>query len=153
ARIVDITERKQAQEQIAYQAYLLENVNDAVIGSDENSIIRFWNQGAERMFGWKAEEVLGRSGREILRSELINNDREVMLKILAERGRWQGESIQYRKDGTRVIVEASSITLRDANGLITGYVSVHHDISERKQAEEELRKNAARPHALADISG
>ena len=149
----DLTQRQQAEEQIAYQAYLLENVNDAVIGSDENSIIRFWNQGAERMFGWKAGEVLGRSGREILRSELINTDLEVVLKILAERGRWKGESIQYRKDGTRVIVEASSITLRDANGRITGYVSVHRDMTEHKQAEEELRKNAARKQALADISG
>jgi len=149
----DITERKQAEEQIAYQAYLLENVNDAVIGSDENSIIRFWNQGAERMFGWKAEEVVGRSGREILRAELINTDRETVLKILAERGRWKGESIQYRKDGTRIIVEASSITLRNADNSIAGYVSVQRDISERKQAEEELRKNAARTQALADISG
>jgi PAS domain S-box-containing protein len=148
----DITESKRADEQIVYQAYLLENVNDAVIGSDENSVIRFWNQGAEKMFGWKAEEVLGRSGREILRSELINTDREVILKILAERGRWKGESIQYRKDGTPVFVESSSITLRNADHSIAGYVSVQRDISERKLAEEELRKNAARTQALADIS-
>src|SRR5258706_5186970 len=153
ALIVDITERKQALEKIAYQAYLLENVNDAVIGSDENSFIRFWNQGAERMLGWKAEEVLGRSGREILRSELINTDREVVLKILAERGRWKGESIQYHKDGTPVIVEASSITLRNPDNSIAGYVSVQRDISERKLAEEELRKHATRTQALADISG
>src|SRR5258706_10610506 len=153
ALIVDITERKQALEKIAYQAYLLENVNDAVIGSDENSFIRFWNQGAERMLGWKAEEVLGRSGREILRSELINTDREVVLKILAERGRWKGESIQYHKDGTPVIVEASSITLRNPDNSIAGYVSVQRDIRERKLAEEELRKHATRTQALADISG
>jgi PAS domain S-box-containing protein len=148
----DITERKQAEEQIAYQAYLLENVNDAVIGSDENSIIRFWNQGAERMLGWKPEEVLGRSGREILRSEIIDTDRETVLKILAERGRWKGETIQYRKDGTRIIAEVSSITLRDANGLITGYVSVHRDITERKQAEEHLQANAARAVLVAELS-
>lgn len=148
----DITQRKQAEEKIAYQAYLLENVNDAVIGSDENSIIRFWNQGAERMFGWKAEEVVGRSGREILRSEILNMDREIVLKVLAESGHWNGEAIQYRKDGTHVIIEVSTITLRDANNLITGYVSVNRDITERKLAEEELRTNAVRTQALADIS-
>jgi PAS domain S-box-containing protein len=148
----DITARKQAEEKIAYQAYLLENVNDAVIGSDENSIIRFWNQAAERMFGWKAEEVLGRSGREILQSEMINTDRETVLKILAETGRWKGDVIQYRKDGTQLLIEVSTITLRDVNHLITGYVSVNRDITERKLVEEEVRKNAARTQALADIS-
>lgn len=137
----DLTQRQQAEEQIAYQAYLLENVNDAVIGSDENSIIRFWNQGAERMFGWKAGEALGRSGREILRSEFINTGRETVSKILAEQGRWRGEAILYRKDGSQVIMEVSSITLRDANGVITGYVSVNRDIAERKQAEADLYKS------------
>ena len=151
--VQDITERKRAEEQIAYQAYLLENVNDAVIGRDENSVIRFWNQGAERMFGWKAEEVLGRSGREILRSEFLNTDRETVLKVLAEHGRWKGETIQYRKDGTEVFIEASSITLRNADNSIAGYVSVHRDISERKLSDEELRKDTARTQALADISG
>jgi PAS domain S-box-containing protein len=153
ALIVDITERSQAEEKIAYQAYLLENVNDAVIGSDANSLIRFWNQGAERILGWKAEEVIGRAGREILRSEFINTERETVFKILAEQGRWRGESILYRKDGSQVIMEVSSITLRDANGLITGYVSVNRDIAERKQAEQELRNNSARAQMLAEISG
>ena len=152
ALIVDITERSQAEEKIAYQAYLLENVNDAVIGSDENALIRFWNTGAERILGWKAEEVLGRSGREILRSEFIGTDRETVLKILTDQGRWKGESILHHKDGSQLIMEVSSITLRDANGMITGYVSVNRDIAERKQAEDELRKNAARTQALADIS-
>jgi PAS domain S-box-containing protein len=152
ALIVDITERSQAEEKIAYQAYLLENVNDAIIGSDENSVLTFWNRAAERMFGWKAEEVLGRSGREILRSEFIDTDRETVLKMLAEHGRWKGESVLYRKDGSQVMMEASTITLRDANGLITGYVSVYRDITERKQAEERLQANAARALLIAELS-
>ena len=55
------------------------------------------------MLGWQAEEVVGRSGREILRSDSINTDRETVLKILAEEGRWRGEAILYHKDGTQVI--------------------------------------------------
>ena len=62
-------------------------------------------------------------------------------KMLAEHGRWKGEAILYRKDATQVIMEASTITLRDANGLITGYVSVHRDIAERKQVEADLYKS------------
>ena len=149
---LDITERKRAEEKIAYQAYLLENVNDAVIGSDENALIRFWNQGAERIFGWKAEEVLGRSAREILRSEFLNTDRETVLKILAEQGRWRGESILYRQDGSKVIMEVSSITLRDVSGLITGYVSVNRDISERKRDEDALRERESYAHSLLNLS-
>jgi PAS domain S-box-containing protein len=148
----DITESKRAEEKIAYQSYLLENVNDAVIGSDENSIIRFWNQAAERIFGWKAEEVVGRSGREILRSEFINTDRETVLKILAEQSRWQGEAILYHKDGTQVITEVSSITLHDANNLTTGYVSVHRDIAERKRAEEALLASEVRYRRLFEAA-
>ena len=152
ALIVDITERSQAEEKIAYQAYLLENVNDAVIGSDENALIRFWNKGAERIFGWKAEEVIGRSGRDILRAEFMTTDRETILKTLAETGRWKGEAIFHHKDGAAAFMEVSSITLRDANGDITGYVSVNRDIAERKQAEQELRNSTNRAQLLAELS-
>jgi PAS domain S-box-containing protein len=138
--IVDITERKQAREKIAYQAYLLENINDAIIGADQNSVLTFWNRAAERTFGWKAEEVLGHPGPEILRSEPLNTDQQTVLKTLAEQDRWNGESILFRRDGTQVVMEASTIALRDARGLLTGYVSVFRDITERKKAEEEVRR-------------
>jgi len=137
---LDISERKQAEEKILYQAYLLENVNDAIIGSDENSILTFWNHAAERMFGWSAEEVLGRSGQEILRSEFFNTDRETTLRTLATARKWQGEALQYRKDGTQVISEIHSIALHDDNGSITGYVSLNRDITARKRAEEALHR-------------
>src|SRR5258706_5219580 len=140
----DITESRQAEEKIAYQAHLLENINDAVIGVDKNSMLTFWNQAAERMFGWTAEEVVGRSGTEILRSEILNAKREEVLSILEENGRWQGEALQYRKDGTQVVIEVSTITLRDDSGSITGYVSVNRDISERKKTEHILRASEER---------
>lgn len=140
ATVVDITERKQAEEKIIYQAYLLENVNDAIIGSDENSVLTFWNLASERMFGWTAEEVLGRPGQEILKSEFINADRESTLRTLETTGKWQGEALQYRKDGTQVISEIHTIALHDANGSVTGYVSVNRNITERKQVEEALQR-------------
>jgi PAS domain S-box-containing protein len=137
---LDISERKQADEKIVYQAYLLENVNDAIIGSDENSVLTFWNHASEKMFGWSAEEVLGRSGWEILKSEFINADRETTLRTLETTGKWQGEALQYRKDGTQVISEIHTIALHDANGSVTGYVSVNRNITERKQVEEALQR-------------
>ncbi len=92
------------------------------------------------MYGWKAEEVLGRNGVELLRTEWPQEDADVMRRTIAETGRWRGEATQLCKDGTRIPVEVSSIVLRDENDQITGYVSVNRDITERKLAEEALRK-------------
>ncbi|MBI5951151.1 MAG: PAS domain S-box protein [Chloroflexi bacterium] len=139
---VDITKRKQVEEHVAYQARLLANVNDAIVGSDVQFRLNVWNTSAESMYGWKAEEVLGRNGLELLRTEWPQKDAEVMRSTIAETGRWRGEATQLRKDGTRIPVEVSSMVLRDESGQITGYVSVNHEITERKQAEEALARQA-----------
>lgn len=136
----DVSERVQAEEHIAYQAKLLDNINDAIIASDEQFRLTAWNAAAESMYGWKAEEVLGRSGVDIMRTEFPGTDPEVMRRIIAETGRWRGEAVQLRKDGTRIPVEVASIALRELDGKIKGYVSVNRDISERKQAEAALQK-------------
>jgi PAS domain S-box-containing protein len=136
---VEITERKRAEEHIAYQARLLETVNDAIVGSDAEFRLTAWNAAAESMYGWKAEEVLGRNGLEILQTHWPQEDANEMRRMIAESGRWRGEATQLRKDGTRIPVEVSSIVLHDERGQITGYVSVNRDITERKKTEEALR--------------
>jgi PAS domain S-box-containing protein len=138
---LDITERKQAEERLAYQAFLLANVNDAIIASDTQFILTAWNPAAEQMYGWKAEEVLGRPGAEVLRSEYPVMGRTEMFQILAKTGQFQGEIIQYRKDGAAFPVEVRTIALKDAVGNTTGYISVNRDITKRKQAEAALRHN------------
>jgi PAS domain S-box-containing protein len=137
--VQEITERKLAEEQIAYQAQLLAIVNDAVVASDAQYRITAWNAAAESMYGWKAEEVLGRFGVDITRTKYTGVDKAEMLRAIAERGSWRGEATQARKYGTRIPVEISSMVLRDESGQITGYLSVNRDITERKQAEEALR--------------
>jgi PAS domain S-box-containing protein len=137
----DITERKRAGEQLRYQAALLASVNDAVVASDAQYRLTAWNEAAESLYGWKAEEVLGRNGLGILRTEWFGVDADRMRRTIAETGRWRGEVTQTRKDGTRISVELSAIALRDESGQITGYVSVNRDISERKRAEEALQRS------------
>jgi PAS domain S-box-containing protein len=138
ATILDLTERRQAEEQLRYQAYLLENINDAVIASDENFVLRAWNHAAEKMYGWRADEVLGRRGVDILQSKFPGVDADEMRRQIAETGRYIGDATQLKKDGTRIHVEAASIALNDLTGKFTGYVSVNRDITERKQAEEQF---------------
>jgi len=148
AIIQDITDRKRAEEQITYQAKLLATVNDAVVASDAQYRITAWNAAAESMYGWKAEEVLGRFGLDITRTEFPGVDKAEMLRAIAERGSWRGEATQARKDGMPFPVEVSSMVLHDESGQITGYVSVNRDITGRKRAEETLRRSEERYRAL-----
>ena len=145
----DMTERKRMEVQLAYKANLLANVNDAVIASDENSNITSWNRAAELIYGWKAEEVLGRKGPELLQTQFIGVEKSEVFRQLAETGEWRGELIHHRKDGKPIHMESASIALRDEAGRITGYVAVNRDITERKKAEEQLAYQAS---LLANIN-
>jgi len=139
----DVTDRKKAEEQIQYQANLLANVNDAVIAWDKHFLLSLWNPAAERMYGWKAQEVLGRPGREILSSEFVGLERSQVIQNLRETGEFRGEIVHYRKDGTPIYVESTAIVLKNGDDKITGYVTINRDITERKQAEEKLQKTLA----------
>ncbi len=141
----DITERKRAEAQIAYQANLLAQVGDAIVASDEQYRLTAWNLAAEAMYGWKAEEVLGNDGIEICRTEWVNADPGEMRQMIAKTGHWHGEATQACKDGTRIPVEVSTLVLRGDSGQITGYVSVNRDITERKRAEKDIQSLAKFP--------
>ncbi|HSK66723.1 MAG TPA: PAS domain S-box protein, partial [Anaerolineales bacterium] len=134
ATVQDITNRKQAEEEIAHQASLLAQVNDAVITADENFFITSWNAAAERIYGWQLEEVVGKRGEEILHTEFFNISRPEALQGLREKGEFSAEVTQLRKDGTRFPVETRTAALRNEHGTIRGYVSVNRDIIERKRA-------------------
>jgi PAS domain S-box-containing protein len=137
----EITEHKQAESQLTYQASLLENVNDAVIASDENYFITSWNKAAEEIYGWKAEEIIGRRADEFLRTEFLSDEPSEVSRRLTETGRYRGEWRQYRKDSRQIYVETTVIVLRDKEGKSIGYVGVNRDITERKRAEEALHES------------
>jgi len=136
----DITERKKAESERAYQANIIQHINDAVMTSDENLSITGWNSAAERMYGWTPEEVIGKKGENILATEFFSTSREEAIQGLWETGEFSAVVTQLRKDGTRFYVETRSVGIREANGGITGFVSVNRDISDRKQVEEKLEQ-------------
>ena len=130
--------RQQAEQQIKYQAYLLANVNDAIIASDKNDRITTWNEAARAMYGWKADEVLGQAGLDILRTVWSEADAESMAQPITKTGGWRGEATQLRKDGSRFPVEVSYMALYNASGQVTGYVSVNRDITDRKRSDASI---------------
>ena len=134
----DVTEESRPDETLRHQTQLLANVNDAVVAVDKNFIWTSWGPAAERMYGWKEEEVIGRPMGQILHPEFVGIAAVEVYRAIWETGYWRGEVIQYTKDGEKIYTEANAFALRDENGDITGYVGVDRDISERKRAEEEV---------------
>jgi PAS domain S-box-containing protein len=134
----DITERKRTEEEHRYHAYLLETIHDAVLATDEQLLLTAWNKAAEKMYGWRADEVLGSYIWQVVPLEMTEDQREDALRELAKTGRFRSEVITYGKDGTPVWVEGITVALRGEKGEITGYVNIRRDITERKRTEEDL---------------
>jgi len=144
------TERKRTEDQLHYQATLLESVSDAIFSTDANQIFQSWNRAAETIYGWGAEEVLGKAAYPILQTEIPGQRQEDLLRQLFEQGFWRGEVIQCRKDGTPIDILAATTVLRDEQGNVSGIVTVNRDITDRKQTEQALRDSELRFRQLAD---
>ena len=134
----DITERRHSEMRIRYLANLVENVSDAVISSDMDFTIKSWNKGAESIYGWKAEEVLGKTVGEVIRIEYPYDTQEGVLAQFLQSGSWKGEIRQKHRNGRTLNILASVSLLRDENGTPNGAVAINRDISERKRAAEEI---------------
>lgn len=141
--LVDVTRRVLAEQKLAFQAHLLENVSDAIFATSLDFTILSWNKAAERLYGWSAAEAIGRSSQDLLRTELSGITRLEAIRAVIETGAYQGEAIQYRKDGRPLHVEVKVNTLKDAAGQVTGFVGLFCDVTARKKIAAELRATAA----------
>ncbi|MFO7323207.1 MAG: PAS domain-containing sensor histidine kinase [Chloroflexota bacterium] len=140
ALVRDITARKRDEEQLTYQANLLQNVNDAVISVDLNYCVTSWNQAAVEIYGYTPEEALGKPLRDLINTEYPDVGRERAMGQIFSEGTWRGETIQQRKDGTCLRALTSSRLLRDRRGEIVGIVTINRDITEQKRLEQEARE-------------
>jgi PAS domain S-box-containing protein len=134
--VTDITERKRAEATLWEQANLLNLTHDAIFIRDMNGVVRNWNRGAEVLYGWTAEEAEGEISPELLKTVLPDPLERIMAELLNS-GRWEGELMRTRKDGTQVVVASRWSLRRDARGVPIAALETSNDITERKRAEEE----------------
>lgn len=134
----DITERKKAQDQVESLSRLINQSNDAIYTIDAGFKIKSWNNGAQKLYGYTREEVIGKDSNTILRTALDQEKISTVVKEIAEKDYWSGEIKRKTKDDRDIYVHSSSTTIRDHTGAITGYTVVSHDITEQKRLREQV---------------
>lgn len=147
----DITERKLGEERIREQAALLDQAQDAILVRDLEQNILFWNKGAERMYGWTAEEAADKNVVELLfkgPSRQLENARQAVI----DKGEWRGEVHQIRRDGAEMIVESRWTLVRDEQGAPTSILVINTDITEKKQMETQFLR-AQRMESIGTLAG
>ena len=147
----DITERKRAEEQIREQAALLDHAQDAILVRDLDQNILFWNKGAEQIYGWKAEEVLGKNAQELLFKE-HSSQFDVARKAIIQTGEWKGEMRQTRRDGVEIIVEGRWTLVRDEEGRPKSILVINTDVTEKKRIESQFLR-AQRMESIGTLAG
>ncbi|HEX8923427.1 MAG TPA: PAS domain S-box protein, partial [Patescibacteria group bacterium] len=134
-----------------YYDAIRRSIPDSVIATDNNYIIKEWNRAAEKLYGWKAHEAIGRSTIDLLKAEFPDNTtRQEIISQLNQQGYWQGEVIHRRKDGSTVHVFASSTLIKNRKGITLGTLAVNRDIGELKLAAQKIREQAKLLQAAYD---
>nr|WP_277882510.1 PAS domain S-box protein [Pseudanabaena sp. FACHB-2040] len=161
----DVTAQKQTEQQLAEQAATLQRQADllnlayeAIFVRSQQGTITYWNRGAEAMYGWSQQEVLGHSPQTLLQTQMPDSISSLNALVL-EQERWQGELKHTCKDGHQIIVESRQVLIRDEAGRPTGFLEVNRDITERKQIEQvqqqlaTIVENSPDFVATADLDG
>jgi PAS domain S-box-containing protein len=142
----NITERRRTEKklktqatQLQEQAELLDIADDAIIVLDMEDRIFFWNHGAEERYGWTKEEVQGGVAYELLRTVFPQDLSKIKLELQSE-GRWEGELIQTKRSGEKIVVESRWALRRNNQGKPIAIMEINNDITIRKQTQEALQK-------------
>jgi PAS domain S-box-containing protein len=143
----DVTGRKQMEDLLRERADLLELATEAIIVRDLNGLLLFWNSGAEALYGWKRDEVLGKPIHQLLKTRFPVTDTEIE-SALASDGSWEGNLTQTTRDGEELVV-ASRLALKARGDAV---LEINRDITAQLQAEDALRK-AERLAAMGRVAG
>jgi PAS domain S-box-containing protein len=138
----DISERKLAEATSKFIASIVESSDDAIVSKDLNGVINSWNKGAERLFGYTAEEALGRNITMLIPEDRFDEEPAIMERIRSGRRVHHYETVRCRKDGTLIDISLSISPMFDDKGRVFGASKIARDISERKRRDREIRFQA-----------
>jgi PAS domain S-box-containing protein len=136
----DITERKRAEQATLLLAAIVESSHDAIVSKSLNGVITSWNKGAERLFGYAAEEAVGQNITLIIPPERRDEERTILEQLSRGERVDHFETVRMRKDGSLLDVSLTISPMKDASGRVVGASKLARDITERKHAEEALRQ-------------
>jgi PAS domain S-box-containing protein len=138
----DVTERRRAEMRLRQAAAIVENSDDAIISKDLDGIIQSWNPGAERLYGYTAEEAVGQSVTLLIPEDRSDEEPHILSRIRVGQRVDHYETVRQRKDGTLLNVSLTVSPVRDSEGRVIGASKIARDITARKRAEVELREQA-----------
>lgn len=137
-----VVQAQAADRRLRQRANLLDLTYDAVFACRMDDTITSWNRGAEEMYGWTAAEALGKSAHELLQATYPVPFADVQAELLRV-GRWEGEVLTHKRDGTRAVVAARWLLQRDEGERPVAILKTNNDITARKQAQESLQQAEA----------
>ncbi len=150
AVILDITDRRQAQEVAAHLAAIVTSSDDAIFSKDLQGVIRSWNKGAERLFGYAASEVIGRSMSLLLPADRADEESAILERLRRGETVVFDETVRRRKDASFIDISLTVSPYRDVAGRVMGAASIARDITERKRGQDVLRDNELRLREMID---
>ena len=146
---IDATVRKQAEGALRNQAELMDQSSEALITRELGGVIRSWNRGAERLYGWTAAEAVGQRSHALLRTP--SSTVQTIETALEQTGRWEGELLHTTRDGRSVTVDARQTAIRAEDGPLL-ILESNRDITERKRAEEAVSRSQKTFYELVERS-
>jgi PAS domain S-box-containing protein len=135
---IDITEKRRAEQAAFRLAAIVESSDDAIVSKDLNGIITSWNKGAERIFGYKAEEIIGQPVTTIIPPELHDDEPHILSKIRAGERIEHFQTVRLRKTGERIDVSLTVSPVKDQHGNIIGAAKIARDVTQQKRLEAAL---------------
>jgi PAS domain S-box-containing protein len=140
----NVTQRRESDLISRRLAAIVDNSDDAIVGKDLNSVITSWNKGAERIFGYSADEMIGTSIMRLVPGELQNQEEQILTRIRRGERYDHFDTVRLTKDGRRVHVSLTISPIKDVNGNVVGASKIARDITDKKLAEEALRASEER---------
>ncbi|MCB0404067.1 MAG: PAS domain S-box protein [Bdellovibrionales bacterium] len=151
--IHEVTDESRKASQMNIQANALSQVTEAVFAVDNSRNIQYWNKAAEALYGYTADEVLGKALSSVIDYEYLSHtDESKARESLQTRGHWRGEKVHRRKDGRSFFVESSMNTLRSDDGAVVGIMAVSHDVTEQKKVRQALLETNEKLAAIIEAS-